>query len=124
MKMDANFEDEIELEHGHETVHTHSIYGKGKDKKHKLMTMEDVAKQLSDNLSDEISDSRSYLCMANIAERANDYDDCHYLTEMAKDEYTHAYFIYKFMKEHDICIPEDQEKDFECLRETMKDFFQ
>lgn len=110
MKMDSKFEDEMMDE---------MLEGKGK----KCMTMEDVSEQLSKDFADEIADSRKYLHMAKVAEKADDYEDCHYLTEMAKDEYTHAYFIHSFMEEHDICIPEEQEKDFECLKETMKGFF-
>lgn len=94
-----------------------------KNKKHKMMSMEDVSKELEKDFGEEISDSKKYLCMAKIAEKAHSEDDYHYLTEMAKDEYTHAYFIHNFMVEHDICVPEEQKKEFEELKEKMKEFF-
>lgn len=113
MKMDSKFEDDMAVD---------SVV-KHREKKHKLMTMEDVANELSGDFEDEISDSKKYYHMAKIADRAGDDEDCHYLTEMAKDEYTHAYFIHNFMKEHDIHIPEEQEKAFEELTDMMKEFF-
>lgn len=110
MKMDSKFEGEMMDE---------AFDGK----KNKAMTMEDVAEQLSEDFAEEIADSKKYLHMAKVAEKADDYEDCHYLTEMAKDEYTHAYFIHSFMEEHDLDISEEQEKEFECLKDTMKGFF-
>lgn len=114
MKMDKNFEEDMMDE----------VYdGKGKEKKHRFMTMDDVATELEKDFAEEIADSRKYLCMAKVAEKAHCEDDCHYLLEMAKDEYTHAYFIHSFMEEHDIHVPEEQVRDFEELKETMKEFF-
>lgn len=119
--MDERFEDDMEM---HQKEH-HEYMGHtdGKDKKCKMMTMEDVANELAGDFADEISDCKKYMHMAKVADKAGDYDDCHYLTEMSKDEYTHAYFIHSFMIEHDMCISEEHEKEFECLKETMKDFF-
>lgn len=119
MKMDSKFEDDMEMsnEEGHEYHH-------GKDKKHKIMTMEDVADNLSKDLMDEIEDSNKYFHMSKIAEKSGNNEDSYYLFEMSKDEFTHAYFIHCFMIEHDIDIPEDQEKEFECLKNKMKEFFQ
>lgn len=121
MKMDERFEDDMEMYQKEHREHTGDI--DDKDKKHKMMTMEDVANELADDFADEISDCKKYMHMAKVADKSGDYDDCHYLTEMSKDEYTHAYFIHNFMVEHGICIPEEQEKDFECLKEKMKEFF-
>lgn len=114
MKMDSKFEDEM-------IDGMHGMYEE--DKEGKMMTMEDVAEQLMENFADEIADSKEYFHMAKIADKFGDLEDCHYLTEMAKDEYTHAYFIHSFMMEHDMCIPEDHEKEFECLTNMMKDLF-
>ena len=89
----------------------------------RMMTMEDVSECLEKDFGEEISDSKKYLCMAKIADNAGDYHDCHYLTEMAKDEYTHAYFIHDFMKRHDISIPEHLSKCYRELEEEMAQFF-
>lgn len=92
-------------------------------KEHKLMTMEDVAECLKKDFSEEIADSKKYLCMAKIADNADVHHDSHYLLEMAKDEYTHAYFIHDFMERHNMCIPEEQEEVFHELKEEMAEFF-
>lgn len=127
MKMDERFEEDMEVsdqyvveDKWHDKKYTKRH---GKEYEHKLMTMEDVANELAGDLSDEISDSRKYFCMAKIAEKSHNEDDSHYLFEMSKDEYTHAYFIHSFMLEHDMRIPEDQEVEFEELKEKMKEFF-
>lgn len=120
MKLDYKDEDMEMDEHEHEHGHGHEMH----DKKHKLMTMEDVSRELEKDFSDEISDSKKYFCMAKIADKAGCEEDCHYLMEMSKDEYTHAHFIYEFMKEHDIHVPEEQEKEFMELKERMEKFFQ
>lgn len=112
MKMDTKFDEDMEMDE----MHKH-------DKKDWVMTPDDVAKELSKDFADEISDSKKYHRMAKVMEKAGDHDDCHYLTEMAKDEYTHAYFIYNFMVDHDMHIPEEQEKDFKELKEKMGKYF-
>lgn len=116
MKMDSRFEDDMELEQAVNPV-------KPRSKKCKVMTMEDVAEQLAGDFEEEIEDSKKYLHMAGIAEKAGDDEDYHYLMEMAKDEYTHAYFIHCFMKDHDMCVEEEHEREFMCLKEKMKDLF-
>lgn len=121
MKMDSKFEDDMEM--SYEEGHGHH-YAKDRDKKSKVMTMEDVADNLSKDLMDEIEDCKKYFCMSKVAEKSNNHEDCYYLLEMSKDEFTHAYFIHSFMIEHDIAIPEEQEKEFEHLKNKMKEFFQ
>ena len=96
--------------------------GKGKEH-HKMMTMADVSERLQENFADEIADAKEYLRMAKIADHADDHHDCHYLLEMAKDEYTHAVFIHDFMERHGIHIPEEQEEHFCELKEKMAEFF-
>lgn len=91
--------------------------------KKKMMTMDDVSEFLQKDFSEEMEDSKKYLCMSKIADNAGDHHDCHYLLEMAKDEYTHATFIYDFMKRHDICIPEVHERCYKKLEEEMAEFF-
>lgn len=119
MKMDSKFENDMEIEHEFE----HDSHYTDKDKKHKMMSMEDVAEQLSKDFADEIADSKKYFRMAKTVEKVGDREDCYYLMEMSKDEFTHAYFIHNFMTEHDIDIPEDLEEDFEKLKDKMKRFF-
>lgn len=92
-----------------------------KDKK--TMTMSDVADDLMEDFADEIADSKKYMRMAHVAESAKAYRDSHYLTEMAKDEYTHATYIRSFLKDHGIEIPEDQDEKYIDLREDMSKFF-
>lgn len=89
----------------------------------KMMSMEDVSECLQKDFSEEIEDSKKYLCMAKIAESAGDYHDCHYLLEMAKDEYTHACFIRDFMLRHDMHISDVQECCYKKLEERMSEFF-
>lgn len=90
---------------------------------HKMMTMDDVSKCLQKDFSEEIADSKKYLCMAKIADSVGDHHDCHYLLEMAKDEYTHAAFIHDFMERHDLCISEEHEMCYIKLKEEMAKFF-
>lgn len=99
-----------------------TIHESGK-KEHKMMTMSDVSKCLQKDFAEEMADAKKYLCMAKIADRADDHHDCHYLLEMAKDEYTHAMFIHDFMERHDLHIPEEHEECFHKLKEEMAEFF-
>lgn len=117
MKMDSKFGEDMEMEE--------MVEGKGHNNKqhYKMMSMEDVAKELEKDFGEEIEDSKKYLCMAHVADKAGNEHDCHYLTEMAKDEYTHAYFIHSFMEEHDLDVLEDLEVEFEELKNKMKKFF-
>lgn len=113
MKIDEKFEEDMDMVDVVE----------GRDKTHKFMTMEDVAKELKKDFAEEIADSKKYLCMAKVAEKAHCEEDCHYLTEMAKDEYTHAYYIHSFLHEHDIHVLEELEEKFEALKEHIQEFF-
>lgn len=106
MKPDALIDDREEMESGK-----------------KMLTMDDVAESLKKDLPEEIADSKKYLCMAKIADSADDHHDCHYLLEMAKDEYTHATFIYDFMERHGMCIPEKQKEHYQELKAEMAQFF-
>lgn len=98
----------------------HKVYG---HKKEKMMTMEDVSECLQKDFSEEIADAKKYLCMSKIAHNADDHHDCHYLLEMAKDEYTHACFIHEFMERHGLCIPEEHERCYKELEKEMAEFF-
>lgn len=110
MKMEDELMDDASLHHH-------------KEGKHKMMTMSDVSECLQEDFSEEIADAKKYLCMAKIADSADDEHDCHYLLEMAKDEYTHAAFIYDFMERHDLCIPEEHKECYDKLKEEMAEFF-
>lgn len=118
--MDMNYKYDEDMDMTEETVtggHKKHV------KTHKIITMDDVSEQLKVNFADEIADSHQYLCMARVADKAGCEEDCHYLIEMAKDEYTHAYFIHNFMHEHGIHVPEEQEEEFMHLKEKMSEFF-
>lgn len=91
--------------------------------KKQMMTMHDVSECLQKDFSEEIADAKKYLCMAKIADNAGDEHDCHYLLEMAKDEYTHACFIHEFMERHNVCIHEEHERCYCELKEEMAEFF-
>lgn len=122
MKMDS-MEKYGETSMEDEMMHDmHKAKHKG-SKEHKVMTMEDVAEHLKEGFEDEIEDSKKYYCMARVAEKAHNEEDHHYLMEMAKDEYTHAYFIHKFMQEHGMMLPEEQVKEFTEWQEKMQEFF-
>lgn len=96
--------------------------GKGADDG-KMLTMGDVSKHLANNFGEEIEDANKYLCMAKIADSADDDRDCHYLLEIAKDEFTHAWFIYDFMERHDMPMPEDLKEKYHKLEKEMSEFF-
>lgn len=100
-----------------------AVHTTGKNKEHKMTTMEDVSECLQKDFAEEIADAKKYLCMAKIAGNAGDEHDWHYLTEMAKDEYTHAAFIYDFMKRHEMHIPEEHEECYHKLKEEMAELF-
>lgn len=91
--------------------------------KKQMMTMQDVSERLQEDFSEEIADAKKYLCMAKIADNAGDEHDCHYLLEMAKDEYTHACFIHDFMERHNVCVHEEHERCYCELKEEMAEFF-
>lgn len=115
MKMDYKDDTEAFMEEG-------KVYSHGE---HKSMTFDDVVEELKRDFAEEIADSDKYYCMAKAIKRScHDNDDaCHYLLEISKDECTHAMFIHKFLTEYDICIPEEQERDFEKLKMRMAKFF-
>lgn len=122
MKVDERIDDEMMDEPEHKSECRKSDERK-EHKEHKMMTMEDVAACLEEDFSEEIADSKKYLCMAKIANCAGDEYDNRYLLEMAKDEYTHALFIHDFMERHNIHIPEEKKECFDKLEEEMSRFF-
>lgn len=113
MKIDDELMDDTVVHH-HKEV---------KEEKHRMMTMADVSECLQKDFAEEIADAKKYLCMAKIADNAGDEHDCHYLLEMAKDEYTHACFIHEFLERHDVCIHEEHKRCYHELEEEMAEFF-
>lgn len=123
MKMDDEMMDMGEsVDDGKHWSHSDRVCDLANDG-YKLLTMEDVSECLQKDFGDEISDSKKYLCMARIADCAGDEYDSHYLLEMAKDECTHATFIYDFMKRHDMCIHKSHETCYKQLKDEMAQFF-
>ena len=45
------------------------------------------------------------------------------LYEMAKDEYSHAYFLKKYLDDHNVDVPETCEKSFKDLEIQIKKVF-
>lgn len=68
------------------------------------------------HLNDEIDGFNGY---ADMAEKADEKDDCYLrdrLLEMAYDEYTHAVFIFSYLKEViDFSITEECSKKYENM---------
>lgn len=120
MKLDGNMDDDMMDD---ESMHKCNDAVERKHSDCNMMTMKDVACGLSNDFGDEIADSKKYLRMAKIAEDARLYSDSHYLLEMARDEYTHARFIHRFMDKYGMCIPEDLEERYKWLEDEISKFF-
>lgn len=78
---------------------------------------EDMIEKVKERLHSEIADSKMYLDAAIAMENADNADQevVMGLYEMAKDEYSHAYFFKNYLDKHDIDIPESCEKSFKEL---------
>lgn len=96
---------------------------KSGQKKKAMYTMDDVAKELEKDFGEEIDDAKRYMCMAKVAKKSGDEETAHYLSEIAKDEYTHARYIKGYMEDHDMDIPEEHTKAYSTLKEKMARFF-
>lgn len=79
-----------------------------------------------EHLRSEIGDSEMYLNAAIAMEDAKDADEriVSGLYEMAKDEYSHAYFLREYLLEHEEAIPEECEKAFKSLEMHIRRVFQ
>lgn len=82
----------------------------------KEMTFKDVIGKLKEDLCDEIKDTKKYLEMSKVAEHAGHGKAARYLHEIAKDEYSHATFIYEYLIEEGIEIPEKDSLKYQELK--------
>lgn len=84
----------------------------------------DLGEHLSGHLKSEIEGFNGYMDMAEIADKKGDSELCEYLMQMAEDEYTHAYFIYKYMEEHCCTITSECREKYDCMCSRRMRFFQ
>lgn len=87
------------------------------------MTLQDITKKLQEHLPDEIGDTKTYIHMAKSAEEMGNGHLAKYLYAVCKDEFSHADFIYTYLKDSGIAIPEDQVVMFEEVKNKMKHMF-
>ena len=83
------------------------------------MTIEDVNSKFKNDFPDEIEDANTYFDMAKLMEHEGQTSVAHGLYEMAKDEYTHAEFIRKYLIDNGLYIPTDQTNMFDALEERI-----
>lgn len=83
------------------------------------MTIEDVKNKFKNDFPDEIEDANAYFDMAKLMEHEGQTSVAHGLYEMAKDEYTHAEFIRKYLIDTGIYIPSEQISMFDELEERI-----
>lgn len=79
------------------------------------MTIEDISKKLHEDFTDEIHDANKYMDMAENAKRLGHDDTAYYLLEIAKDEYSHACYIYMYLNENNIPIDKEDSEDWNKL---------
>lgn len=88
-----------------------------------IMSLQDITKTLQEHLPDEIEDSKHYMHMAKSAEEMGNGHLAKYLYAVSKDEFTHADFIYTYLKDAGLAIPEDQVVAFEELKHKAMKIF-
>lgn len=86
------------------------------------MTSAEITKHISEKLDSEIKGCGSYLDMAKTAIDKDNYELAHSLSEMAKDEYTHAHFIFTYMAEMGMEVPEASRHAFYALQKRVAAF--
>lgn len=80
------------------------------------MSYADVIGELKKDLCDEIGDSKKYMKMSKAMENAGRERAAKYLHAIAKDEYTHATFIYEYLSSEGIDIPEKDALKYQELK--------
>lgn len=83
------------------------------------MTIEDAKSKFKNDFPDEIEDANAYFDMAKLMEHEGQTSVAYGLYEMAKDEYTHAEFIRKYLIDAGIYIPSEQISMFDELEERI-----
>ena len=74
------------------------------------------------HLNNEMDDCLKYIKMSNIIKNS-DTELSYYLLEMAKDEYTHASFIYNYLEKKNYNISEDLKNKFLEVEKEATDYF-
>ena len=88
-----------------------------------MMTLEDITKKLHEDLPDEINDANTYLNMAKCARQMEHHELAHYLSEMSKDEFSHATFIHEYLIKMGIPIDEEDAMNFSKLEDRFRRVF-
>lgn len=84
------------------------------------MTIEDISKKLHEEFSEEIQGANMYMDMAEDAERLGHSETAYYLSEIAKDEYSHACYIYMYLNENNIPIDKEDSDDWNKLMNRFR----
>lgn len=91
------------------------------------MKHEEIVKHMLTKLDAEIADTDGYLNMAEAAMKLDHTEMNERLVEgtlaIAKDEYTHAEFIYTMLEEYDGKVPDTHVTKFEALTKRMESIF-
>lgn len=104
-------EDMVKMEHSHKHETEHHPH----DMEHHLMSLSEITEHLHKHFKDEIDDANKYQDMANSAGRMNHWELADALHEIAKEEFSHAYFIHCFLKESGVNLSEEVHEEWEEL---------
>lgn len=94
------------------------------------MKYDDMVKTVSAKLDEEIKDCNAYLTLASDAIHS-EVDDAHYeeranmitsLCEIAKDEFTHAHYIYALCKQSAVEISAETLNAYHALETRIHEF--
>lgn len=91
--------------------------------KEDMMTYGEVIAALKEDLCDEIHDTKKYVKMSKVMEHSGHEKAAKYLHAIAKDEYTHATFIYEYLSEEGIDIPEKDALKYQELKTMAEHTF-
>lgn len=94
------------------------------DNKKELMDMKDVHAEMKKDVKEEVHDCRKYTKMMQTAKMAGHDELAHYLYEIAKDEYSHASFLYDWLWKSGVEIPEEDKAAYMSLKEEVHEMFQ
>lgn len=95
----------------------------GEHEKEGMMTYGMVVEKMKEDLGDEIEDCKKYLKMSKACEHAGHEKAAKYLHMIAKDEFTHARFLYEYLSEEGIDIPTEDAVKFQELKTMAEHTF-
>lgn len=81
--------------------------------KSKFQVMQELTNKLTDNFPDECQGVIEYLELSEKFKTYGDHKMASFMKEMAKDEYSHAKCISKFLKDNDITMTDEDKKLWE-----------